>query len=169
MTEPVKVTGGQIAGTSADHVNTFLGLPFAAPPVGKLRWRAPQPVVPWQGVKQARAFAPACAQTATWVTNPKSEDCLYLNVWTPGQAHKLPVIVWIHGGGFYGGTAGVPMYDGGMLAQRGVVVVTINYRLGIFGFFSHPELTAESPDKASGNQAFADQIAALRWVKENIA
>jgi len=169
VTEPVKVTGGQIVGTSADHVNTFLGVPFAAPPVGKLRWRAPQPVVPWQGVKQARAFAPACAQTATWVTNPKSEDCLYLNVWTPDKAHKLPVIVWIHGGGFYGGTAGVPMFDGGMLARRGIVVVTINYRLGIFGFFSHPELTAESPDKASGNQAFADQIAALRWVKDNIA
>ncbi|WP_198120595.1 carboxylesterase/lipase family protein [Massilia rhizosphaerae] len=166
---PVKVTGGQIVGTVADHVNTYLGVPFAAPPVGKLRWRAPQPVVPWHGVKQARAYAPACAQTAPWVTNPKSEDCLYLNVWTPEQAQKLPVIVWIHGGGFYGGTAAVPMFDGGTLARRGVIVVTINYRLGIFGFFAHPELTAESPDKASGNQGIEDQIAALRWVKENIA
>jgi para-nitrobenzyl esterase len=169
VTDPVKVSGGQIVGTSADGVNTFLGVPFAAPPVGKLRWRAPQAVVPWQGVKAARAFAPACAQTATWVPNPKSEDCLYLNVWTPDKARKLPVIVWIHGGGYYGGTAAMPMFDGGTLARRGVIVVTLNYRLGIFGFFAHPELTAESPDKASGNQGIEDQIAALRWVKENIA
>jgi para-nitrobenzyl esterase len=169
VTDPVKVTGGQIVGTSADGVNTFLGVPFAAPPVGKLRWRAPQAVAPWQGVKQARAFAPACAQTAPWVPNPKSEDCLYLNVWTPDKARKLPVIVWIHGGGYFGGTAAMPMFDGGTLARRDIVVVTINYRLGIFGFFAHPELTAESPDKASGNQGIQDQIAALRWVKDNIA
>lgn len=167
--EPVTVTGGRIVGISADGVNRYLGVPFAAPPVGKLRWRPPQAVVPWQGVREARAFAPACAQTATWVPNPKSEDCLYLNVWTPEQARKLPVIVWIHGGGFYGGTGAQPGYDGVALARRGVVVVTINYRLGIFGFFAHPELAAESPDKTSGNQAIEDQIAALRWVKDNIA
>jgi para-nitrobenzyl esterase len=169
VTDPVKVTGGQIVGTSADGVKAFLGVPFAAPPVGKLRWRAPQAVAPWPGVKQAREFAPACAQTAQWVPNAKSEDCLSHNVWTPAKAQKLPVIVWIHGGGYYGGTAAMPMFDGGTLARRGVVVVTINYRLGIFGFFAHPELTVESPDKASGNQGIEDQIAALRWVKENIA
>ena len=164
-TAPVTVTGGQIAGTKAGDVNTFLGVPFAAPPVGNLRWRPPQPVVPWHGVKEAQAFAPACAQTAPWVPNPKSEDCLHLNVWTPAQAQKLPVIVRIHGGGFYGGTAAMPMFDGGALARRGVVVVTINYRLGIFGFFAHPELTAESPDKASGNQGMEDQVAALLSIK----
>jgi para-nitrobenzyl esterase len=170
LTAPVQVTGGRIVGMSGrDHVDTFLGIPFAAPPVGKLRWRAPQPVAPWQGVKQATAFAPACAQAAAWITTPKSEDCLYLNVWAPQKASKLPVIVWIHGGGFYGGTAAMPMFDGRALAQRGVVVVNLNYRLGIFGFFAHPELTAESPDKASGNQGIQDQIAALRWVRDNIA
>jgi para-nitrobenzyl esterase len=169
VTAPVTVTGGRIVGTRAGDVDSFLGVPFAAPPVGNLRWRAPQPVVPWQGVKEAHAFAPACAQTAPWVPNPKSEDCLYLNVWTPAQARKLPVIVWIHGGGFYGGTAAMPMFDGAALARRGVVVVTVNYRLGIFGFFAHPDLTAESPHKASGNQAIEDQIAALRWVKDNAA
>lgn len=169
VTDPVQVTGGRIAGTAVDGVNTFLGVPFAAAPVGPLRWRAPQPVVPWQGVKSARAYAPACAQTAAWIPDPKSEDCLYLNVWSPARAQKLPVIVWIHGGGFYGGSGTQPGYDGGNLARRGVVVVTINYRLGIFGFFAHPELAAESPDKASGNQGMEDQVAALRWVKENIA
>jgi para-nitrobenzyl esterase len=169
VTDPVQVTGGWIVGSAADGMNTFLGVPFAAPPVGRLRWRAPQPVVPWQGDRPARAYAPACAQTAEWLPNPKSEDCLYLNVWAPAQAQKLPVIVWIHGGGFYGGTGAQPGYDGANLARRGVVVVTINYRLGIFGFFAHPELTAESPDNASGNQGMEDQVAALRWVKENIA
>lgn len=168
-THPVQVTGGRIAGTAEGGVNAFLGVPFAAPPVGRLRWRSPQPVAPWQGVKPERAYAPACAQTAQWVPEPKSEDCLYLNVWTPGQARKLPVIVWIHGGGYYGGTGAQPGYDGRNLARRGVVVVTINYRLGIFGFFAHPELTAESPDKASGNQGMEDQVAALRWVRDNIA
>ena len=171
VTDPVQVTGGRIAGTAADGVNTFKGVPFAAPPVGQLRWRAPQPVVPWQGVKSANAYAPACAQTAQWVPDPKSEDCLYLNVWAPAQTQKqkLPVIVWIHGGGYYGGTGAQPGYDGANLARRGVIVVTINYRLGIFGFFAHPELTAESPDKASGNQGMEDQVAALRWVRQNIA
>jgi len=169
VTDPVQVTGGRIVGTAADGVNVFKGVPFAAPPVGQLRWRAPQPVVPWQGVKTAQAYAPACAQTAAWIPDPKSEDCLYLNVWAPAQAQKLPVIVWIHGGGYYGGTGAQPGYDGGNLARRGVVVVTINYRLGIFGFFAHPELTAESPDKASGNQGMEDQVAALRWVRQNIA
>ncbi|HEY1149308.1 MAG TPA: carboxylesterase family protein, partial [Pseudoduganella sp.] len=131
--------------------------------------RAPQAVVPWTGIREARGFAPACAQTAAWLPNPKSEDCLYLNIWAPAKSRNLPVMVWIHGGGYYGGTAAQPVYDGHNLAKRGAIVVTINYRLGLFGFFSHPELTAESPDKASGNQGIEDQIAALRWVKENIA
>ena len=169
LTDPVKVTGGQIAGMRADGMTTYLGVPFAAPPVGPLRWRAPQPVAPWTGVKEARSFAAACAQTAEWIPNPKSEDCLYLNVWAPEKANKLPVIVWIHGGGFYGGTAAQPGYNGANLARRGAIVVTVNYRLGVFGFFAHPELSAESPDKASGNQGILDQIAALRWVKTNIA
>jgi para-nitrobenzyl esterase len=169
LTAAVKVTGGEIAGTRAGALRAYLGVPFAAPPVGALRWRAPQPVVPWQGVKQATGYAPACAQTAVWVTNPKSEDCLYLNIWSPEKAAKLPVIVWIHGGGYYGGTAAQGGFDGGNLAGHGAVVVTLNYRLGIFGFFAHPELSAESPDHASGNQGLLDQIAALRWVKSNIA
>lgn len=166
---PVKITGGEITGAQAGTVKTWLGIPYAAPPVGDLRWRAPQPVVPWQGTREARSFSAACSQTAEWITNPKSEDCLYLNVWAPDRAEKLPVLVWLHGGGFYGGTAAQPLYDGSNLARRGAVVVTVNYRLGIFGFFSHPELTAESPDKASGNQGILDQVAALRWVKDNIA
>ena len=99
---PVKVTGGEVVGVQADTLKTYLGIPYAAPPVGELRWRAPQAVVPWKGVKEARSFAPACAQSAPWVTMPKSEDCLYLNIWAPEKASKLPVIVWFHGGGYYG-------------------------------------------------------------------
>jgi para-nitrobenzyl esterase len=168
-TRPVKVTGGEIVGSDDGVLKTYLGVPFAAPPVGKNRWRAPQPVAPWNGVKETRSFAPACAQTASWLPNPKSEDCLYLNIWAPANANRLPVMVWIHGGGYYGGTGAQPGFDGSNLARRGVIVVTLNYRLGIFGFFSHPELTTESPDRASGNQGIEDQIAALRWVKNNIA
>ncbi|MYN26069.1 carboxylesterase/lipase family protein [Duganella levis] len=171
-TAPLKISGGAIAGSRADGLQTYLGIPYAAPPVGALRWRAPQPVAPWQGVKDASHYAAACAQTAEWITNPKSEDCLYLNVWAPAKmarAARLPVIVWIHGGGYYGGTAAQPLYNGSRLARHGAVVVTVNYRLGIFGFFAHPELSAESPDHASGNQGILDQIAALRWVKANIA
>ena len=168
-TPPVSVTGGTISGTDTGEVRTFFGVPFAAPPVGDLRWRAPQAVVPWEGVKDTRAFSPACRQTAVWITNPQSEDCLYLNIWTPEKAEKLPVIVWIHGGGYFGGTGAQSLYDGTRLTKRGVIVVTINYRLGIFGFLATPELSAESPEHASGNQGVEDQIAALRWVKANIA
>ncbi|WP_395408369.1 carboxylesterase/lipase family protein [Pseudoduganella sp. UC29_106] len=168
LTDSVKVSGGEIVGSQIEAIRSYLGIPYAAPPVGDLRWRAPQAVVPWTGIREARSFSPACAQTAAWLPNPKSEDCLYLNIWAPEKARNLPVLVWIHGGGFYGGTSAQPGYDGHNLAKRGVIVVTINYRLGIFGFFSHPELTAESPDKASGNQGIEDQIAALRWVKDNI-
>lgn len=165
----VQVTGGAISGADAGEVRTYFGVPFAAPPVGDLRWRPPQPIRPWKGVKDARAFSPACAPNADWIPNAKSEDCLYLNLWAPQKAENLPVIVWIHGGGMYGGTAAVPVLNGANLAKRGAIVVTINYRLGIFGFFAHPELSAESPEHASGNQGILDQIAALRWVRRNIA
>ena len=168
-TATVNVTGGQIAGLREGTMRTYLGVPFAAPPVGALRWRAPQPVAPWQGIRQANSYSAACAQTAVWVTHPKSEDCLYLNIWAPEKAAKLPVIVWIHGGGYYGGTAAQGGFAGANLAAHGAIVVTLNYRLGIFGFFAHPELSAESPDHTSGNQGLLDQIAALRWVQDNIA
>lgn len=169
VTRPVKIGGGEITGLHDGTLNTYLGIPYAAPPVGPLRWRAPQPVAPWRGQKEANRFAPACAQTAVWVTHPKSEDCLYLNVWAPESKEKLPVLVWLHGGGYYGGTAAQDGFNGANLAKRGAIVVTLNYRLGIFGFFFHPELAAEAPYKASGNQGILDQIAALRWVKDNIA
>lgn len=162
MAQQVKVSGGQIAGLQEGDVTSYRGIPYAAPPVAALRWAAPQPAPPWHGVKPATRFSAACAQTAEWVTHPKSEDCLYLNVWAPATTQKLPVLVWIHGGGFYGGTAAQAGFDGANLARRGAVVVTFNYRLGVFGFFSHPELPA-------GNQGILDQIAALRWVKNNIA
>ena len=168
-TAAIKVSGGDIAGTHEGGINAYLGVPFAAPPTGDLRWRAPQPVVPWRGIREARQFSPACAQSVEWITHPKSEDCLYLNVWAPGHASHLPVIVWIHGGGMNGGTAAVPVQDGTRLARRGAIVVTLNYRLGIFGFFAHPELSAESPDHVSGNQGILDQLAALHWVQDNIA
>ena len=168
-TPPVSVAGGQISGMDNGEVRTFFGVPFAAPPVGDLRWRAPQPAVPWEGVKDTRAFSPACRQTVPWISGPQSEDCLYLNIWTPEKAEKLPVIVWIHGGGYFGGTGAQPGYDGTNLSKRGVIVVTINYRLGIFGFLATPDLSAEAPDHASGNQGIDDQIAALRWVKANIS
>jgi para-nitrobenzyl esterase len=166
---PVKVTGGEVIGDRADGLTVYKGIPFAAPPVGKLRWQAPQPVVPWQGVREARQFSAACAQTAVWITMPKSEDCLYLNIWAPEKAEKLPVIVWIYGGGYYSGTGAEARYTGANLAKRGAVIVTVNYRLGVLGFFAHPELAAESPNHASGNQGVLDQIAALQWVKNNIA
>jgi para-nitrobenzyl esterase len=160
---------GVAAGTTTDGVTTFRGLPYAAPPVGNLRWRAPQRAPRWAGIRQATAFAPACAQTAAWINERKSEDCLYLNIWAPTRRveGKVPVIIWIHGGGFYGGSGAQPLYDGSRLARRGVVVVTINYRLGIFGFFAHPELTAR--EHVTGNQGLLDQVAALRWVRRNIS
>lgn len=154
----------------------FLGIPYAAPPVGPLRWKPPQPVAPWSGVRPATAFGPRAMQGRIFddmvFRDPgPSEDCLTLNVWTPatGQTGKLPVMVWIHGGGFVAGGSSEPRQDGARLAQRGVVVVSMNYRLGVFGFLAHPELTAESPDRASGNYGLMDMIAALQWVKRNIA
>ncbi len=179
----VRVAEGQLAGVaSADgSVAAFKGVPFAAPPVGDLRWRAPQPAAPWLGVRKADAFAANCIQNIVearkpWTHEfmahgPVSEDCLYVNVWTPARAasERHPVLVFIHGGGNTEGSGSVAVYDGSGLASKGVVVVTINYRLGVFGFFGHPELTQEAPYHASGNYAVLDQIAAVKWVKTNAA
>jgi para-nitrobenzyl esterase len=166
------VTGGRVAGAEAHGIVSFKGIPFAAPPVGALRWKAPQPLQPWSGVKQADQFGAGCMQAPSPYTQvpSMSEDCLYLNVWTPAKAatDRLPVMVWIYGGAFTGGAASMAAYDGTRLAERGVVIVTINYRLGPFGFLAHPELTKES-GKGSGNYGLQDQIAGLRWVKDNIA
>jgi para-nitrobenzyl esterase len=170
---PVRVDGGLVEGASEQGLEVFKGVPFAAAPVGDLRWRPPAPVTPWTGVRKAAAFAPACMQTGVSMpgeTPPKvSEDCLYLNIWAPKAAAKLPVIVWIPGGGFTNGSASMPLYAGDRLAERDVVVVTVAYRLGPLGFLAHPELSAESPKHASGDYGLMDQIAALRWVKRNIA
>ncbi|HEY3384417.1 MAG TPA: carboxylesterase/lipase family protein [Vicinamibacterales bacterium] len=176
--EPIRVESGAIAGavTADGQVRVFKGIPYAAPPVGNLRWRAPQPVAPWHGIRQVTEFAPACPQApdrmpfAVSRTEKTSEDCLYLNVWAPARpsGRHVPVMVWIHGGAFTHGAASLPIYDGESLARHGAVVVTINYRLGPFGFLAHPLLTKESGHEASGNYGLLDQIAALRWVKANI-
>ena len=167
------VTGGQIRGASLDQGGAmFKGIPFAQPPVGDRRWREPGPVQPWTAARDATAFSPPCAQNSGGKPMENSnEDCLYLNVWTPEWPAKSrkPVMVWFHGGGNYGGTASSNNFNGEPLARRGVVLVTVNYRLTIFGFFAHPELTRESAHHASGNYGLMDQIAALKWVRDNIA
>jgi para-nitrobenzyl esterase len=156
-------------------VRSFKGIPFAAPPVGDLRWRPPQPAAPWAGVRPARAFGPRAMQLPVFGdmnfrSNGMSEDCLYLNVWAPATpAEPLPALVYFYGGGNIAGDGSEPRYDGARLAERGIITVTANYRLNIFGFFAHPELTHESPHGASGNYGYLDQAAALRWVHENIA
>jgi para-nitrobenzyl esterase len=150
----------------------FQGIPFAQPPVGDLRWRPPLPMKPWSGVRDTTAFGAPCAQNAGGhMLESSREDCLFLNVWTPEwpAPSSKPVMFWIHGGGNYGGTASSPNFDGEALARHGVVVVTANYRLTVFGFFAHPELSRESPHHASGNYGLMDQIAALQWVHDNIA
>jgi para-nitrobenzyl esterase len=171
----VDVAGGRIAGVVANDIVSFKGIPFAAPPVGPLRWKAPEPVKPWTGVKQAAAFGPSCMQDPMFArlfgAPPEmSEDCLYLNVWTPAKAagDALPVMVWIYGGGFAGGQTSVAGYDGTRLAEKGAVLVSVAYRVGPFGFLAHAELSGES-GKGSGNYGLQDQIAGLRWVKANIA
>src|SRR6478736_3217333 len=181
ITDPVRVEQGLLTGTSglSADMRVYRGIPFAAPPVGDLRWKAPQPAPRWQGLRQAAEFSNACWQTqypaaaAIYQAKlpPLSEDCLYLNIWTPAKSpkDKLPVMVWIHGGGFTRGFAGTHAYDGEVLSRKGAVIVTLNYRLGIFGFFAHPALSAESGHHASGNYALLDQIAALQWVEKNIA
>ena len=171
---------GAVRGVAAGDVEIFRGIPFAAPPVGGLRWRAPQPVEKWQGVRLAEEFGPACPQAARadrpGMLGEISEDCLTLNVWAPvrgDDAEALPVMVWIHGGAYVVGSGSWPFYDGTELAQRGTVVVTINYRLGRLGWFGHPALTAEAaadhPQEPLGNYGLMDQIAALGWVQRNIA
>jgi para-nitrobenzyl esterase len=176
--DQVQTKSGAVAGTvSADsRVHIYKGIPYAAPPVGKLRWQPPQPAVPWAGVRKATAFGARCMQgnifsDMVFRDNGPSEDCLYLNVWTPAASasEHLPVMVWIYGGGFQAGAASEPRQDGEQLAHKGVVVVSFNYRLGIFGFFSHPELAKESPHQASGNYGLLDQAGALQWVHDNIA
>ncbi len=170
----VSVTGGRVEGVTAHGITSFKGIPFAAPPVGNLRWRAPQPVTPWKGVKQADHFGPSCMQAPgplVGVPPTMSENCLYLNVWTPARSagERLPVMVWIYGGAFTGGSASMPVFDGTHFAQQGVVLVSLNYRVGVFGFLADRALDAESPHHVSGNYGLRDMIAALKWVRANIA
>jgi para-nitrobenzyl esterase len=167
------VAGGRIQGSALDHGGAvFKGIPFAAPPVEALRWREPQPVKPWTGVRGATSFGAPCAQNSggRGMLESSSEDCLFLNVWTPEWPPRAPkpVMFWMHGGGNYGGSAGSANFDGESLARHGVVLVSANYRLTAFGFFAHPELTRESAHHASGNYGLMDQIAALQWVRTNI-
>jgi para-nitrobenzyl esterase len=176
-TRVVKIESGRISGATeaGGLVRVYRGIPYAAPPVGNLRWRPPQPAAPWAGVRQATEFGPSCPQAdrTAWPVarlGKTSEDCLTLNVWTPVNppGRRMPVIVWIHGGAFTQGSGSLAAYNGEALARRGAVVVTFNYRLGPLGFFAHPLLTKESGHDASGNYGLLDQLAALRWVKENI-
>ncbi len=185
QTNVVHVAQGDISGTADRGARAWLGIPFAAPPVGDLRWKPPEPMPTWSGVRPANHFAAACQQVAApqglgpWsheyaTSDPVSEDCLYLNIWTPAPApettvKKRPVLVWIYGGGFGTGSGAVPIYNGAALAKKGIVVVNMNYRVGIYGFFSHADLDKENAQGASGNYGLMDQIAALRWVRANIA
>ena len=164
-----KVEEGKLQGTIENGLTIYRGIPFAAPPLGDLRWRAPQPAAKWQGVRSADKFAPQCVQSIPGITT--SEDCLYLNVWSPAKkpSDRIPVLVWIYGGGFSVGGTAVPTYSGEKLARKGVVLVSIGYRLGALGFLAHPELSAESPQHVSGNYGLLDMIAALQWIKKNIA
>jgi para-nitrobenzyl esterase len=181
--EVVSTDAGQISGkpNANGDVYAFKGIPFAAPPLGALRWKEPQPVQPWEGIRKCERFGPSAMQAkpipfSMWSEEfmipkePISEDCLYLNVWTGAKSggEKRPVMVWIPGGGFTSGGSAVPIYDGEAMAKKGIVFVSINYRVGVFGFFAHPELTKESGRNASGNYGIMDQLAALKWVKKNI-
>ncbi len=172
----VKISTGTLEGTEKGGIRIFKGIPFAAPPVGDLRWKPPQTVKNWKAVRKADQFGPRAMQRnifgdMVFRSNGMSEDCLYLNVWTPAKLRneKLPVLVYFYGGGFVAGDGSEPRYDGESMARQGVVAVTVNYRLGLFGFFAHPELTKESPHHASGNYGLLDQNAALEWVHKNIA
>lgn len=176
-TEPVATGSGFVQGMNSAERETceWRGIPYAAPPVGELRWQAPQPAPQWSGVKETVTFGDRCMQegTMTLVDSGSdvemSEDCLYLNVWRPKKAGKFPVMLWIHGGGYTGGSSSTEMYWGDRLAESGeVVVVTINYRLSVFGFLAHPELTKEDPDDSSGSYGSLDQVAAIQWVHDNI-
>ena len=171
----VRISSGPIVGTVQDGVCSYKGIPYAAPPVGDLRWKPPQAVKPWKDPRDCIEYGPSCPQKKQAVmpidVGDMDEDCLYLNVWAPAvsEGESLPVMFWIHGGGLIMGSGSAAQYDGANLAKRGVVVIAVNYRLGRFGFFAHPELTAESPDHVSGNYGILDQILALKWVKQNVA
>lgn len=187
LREPLALDAGLLGNSAASSagVRVFKGIPFAAPPVGALRWQAPQPVAKWNGVRDASKFGNVCMQPAGPTEDPgarlniavlpdsppRSEDCLYLNVWTGAQSadERRPVMVYFFGGAFTEGAGSVPLYDGDALARKGVVVVTMNYRLGAYGFFAHPALSAESPHESSGNYGLMDMLASLRWVQANIA
>jgi len=173
-----KIANGVIEGLydTKSSLQLYLGIPFAKPPVGNLRWKAPQPLDNWSEVRSAKAFGPRAVQTIVWGdmnsrSNGISEDCLYLNVWTPAKKNTtgLPVLVYFFGGGFVAGDGSEPRYDGAAMAKKGIVVVTVNYRLGLFGFFAHPELSKEAPYKASGNYGLLDQAFSLQWVQKNIS
>jgi para-nitrobenzyl esterase len=168
--KPIKVEGGTLQGITEEGLTVYKGIPFAAPPIGELRWKAPQPLIKWEGVRVADKFAPGPMQGG----NPpsgKSEDCLYLNVWSPAKSakDKIPVLVWIYGGGFGAGATSETVYSGEKLANKGVVLVSIAYRVGQLGFLAHPELSAESPSHTSGNYGLLDMIAGLQWIQKNIS
>lgn len=177
ITAPVvKIANGTLEGTNESGIRTFKGIPFAQPPVGELRWREPKPVKNWQGVRKADKFGPRAMQRAifgdmNFRSNGMSEDCLYLNVWTPAKSanEHLPVLVYFFGGGFVAGDGSEPRYDGESMARKGIVAITVNQRLSVFGFFAHPELTKESPHHSSGNYGLLDHTAALQWVQQNVA
>lgn len=177
--DPIAIDSGKVSGKLLDSgVRGYFGVPYAAPPTGALRWREPQPLKPWSGVYNADRFAPECIQILRphninhyFGEEATSEDCLYLNLWIPPNASagsRLPVVLWIYGGGLSIGSAGMANYSGEKLAAKGLVFVSVGYRVGAFGFMSHPELTAESPQHASGNYGYLDQLAALRWIQKNI-
>jgi len=173
--DPVKLDSGLISGVAGTtpEVRVFKGVPFAAPPVGELRWLEPKAPAHWEGTRAADKFGPQCMQNAPGGLPAEgiSEDCLYLNVWTAAASatERRPVMLWIYGGGYNVGAGSQPDYDGDALARKGAVVVTINYRLGAFGFFSHPELTKASDGHAAANFGLMDAVEALKWVKRNIA
>ncbi len=181
--DPVMTEAGLVSGVKSETSNVvaYKGIPFAAPPVGELRWKAPQPAIPWQGVKKCDAFGPSPMQpkpipfmvyTSEFLIpeKPISEDCLYLNVWTgASKGEKKPVFVWVYGGGFSSGGTAVPIYDGEAMARKGIIFVSVNYRVGAFGFLAHPDLTKEATYHSSGNYGLLDQIAALQWINKNIS
>ena len=167
---------GKLRGTAGGEIRVFKGIPYALPPVGGRRWRPPSPMPRWQGLREATEFGPACVQPPAMLSTvysrnpmPMSEDCLTLNIWAPADARGAPVFFWILGGALVGGSSREEFYDGTKLAEKGVIVVSINYRLGVLGWLAHPDLSAESPQRVSGNYGLLDQIEALRWVRRNIS
>ncbi len=172
----VDAPAGAMEGQSDGPVRVFKGIPYAQPPIGRSRWTAPKPIARWEGTRKATEFGPVCVQPAQPAQSiyadalgPMSEDCLSLNIWAPADARGAPVLVWIHGGSLVSGAGSEAIYDGATLARHGVIVVSINYRLGVLGYLAHPQLSAASPDKVSGNYGLLDQVEALRWVRRNIA